>query len=100
MNETAANLLQQNKTEKVGAGRGGGRKISSGTIFNAQIPQEEQQSGPLWQCNNLSEFKEVDDGNTRKIWIIPQIEMTKKYGDWVQYDIYNDIICPKCHDGY
>ena len=71
MNETAANLLQQNKTEKVGAGRGGGRKISSGTIFNAQIPQEEQQSGPLWQCNNLSEFKEVDDGNTRKIWIIP-----------------------------
>ena len=44
MNETFINLLQQNKAEKVG-GRGRGKKIPSGMVFNKEISQEEQQPG-------------------------------------------------------
>ena len=28
-----------------------GKKIPSGTVVNKEIPLEEQQQGPSWQCN-------------------------------------------------
>ena len=36
-------------------GRGRGKKIPSSTVVNEEMPQEEQQPGPLRQCNNLAE---------------------------------------------
>ena len=53
-------------------------KISSGTAFDEEIPQEEQQPGPLRQCNNLVESlndesidEKEDDRTTFKICKIP-----------------------------
>ena len=53
MNKALINTLQPNRAEKVG-GRRRGKKILSGTAVNEEIPQEEQQPGPLRQCNNLA----------------------------------------------
>ena len=54
------------------------KKISSGTAFDEEIPQEEQQPGPLRQCNNLVESlndesidEKEDDRTTFKICKIP-----------------------------
>ena len=47
MNGTLKNLIQQiEEGEK-------GKKIPSGTVVNEEISQQEQQLGPLQQCNNL-----------------------------------------------
>ena len=66
MNETLINLLQQNRTEKVGGGAwvGIGKTIPSGTVVNEETPQEEQQPDLSRQCNNLAESsnEEEDDG--------------------------------------
>ena len=65
--ETLINLLQKNRTEKVGGEGGRGEKISPCTVVNKEILQEEQE--PSRQCNNLvkssndeSSNKEEDDG--------------------------------------
>ena len=62
--------------------------------FNEQIPQEEQQSGLSWQCNNLvkssnvkSSDEEEDDGTTCTIWKDPWVELTEKCGDLFQCDM-------------
>ena len=75
------------------------------TVINEEIPQEEQQPGPSWQCNNLAESlndetsdKEKDDGATCKICKIPRIELMEKCEDWVQYDLCHEYIYPKCYD--
>ena len=54
------------------------KKISSGTAFDEEIPQEEQQPGPLRQCNNLVESlndesidEKEDDRTTFKFCKIP-----------------------------
>ena len=47
MNATLKNLIQQIKEGEKG------KKIPSGTAVNEEIPQQEQQLGPLQQCNNL-----------------------------------------------
>ena len=105
MNERLINLFQQNRAEKVRAKNGRGIKIPSGTVVNEEIPQEEQQPVPSWQCNNMVESsndessdEEEDDGTTCKIWKILWIELMKKCGDWVQCDMCDECICPKCYD--
>ena len=74
-------------------------------VVNKEISQEGQQPGPLPQCNNLTEssndessIEVEDDGSTCKVCKIPLIELTKKCGNWVQYDICDEYICPKCYD--
>ena len=46
MNETLINCLQKNRTEKVKEKRGMGKNISTGTIVDEKIPQEEKQPDP------------------------------------------------------
>ena len=56
--------------------------------------------GPSRQCNNSVEYSnddEEDDGTTCKIYKIPWIELTEKCGDWVQCNIRNEYISPKCY---
>ena len=88
MNEALINLLQQKRAKKAGRGTGRGKKIQSGTVFNEEIPKEEQQPGPSRQWNNLGEScndessNEKEDGGTAcKICKIPWIELTEKCGD-------------------
>ena len=45
-----------------------------------------------------SSHEDEDDGTTCNSCNIPWIELTEKYGDWVQYDICDEYICPKCCD--
>ena len=69
------------------------------------MPQQEQHPGPLRQCNNLAEsssdessVEEEDDGtSTCKICKIPWTELTEKCRYWVQRDICDEYICPKCY---
>ena len=49
----------------------------------------------LWS-NDESRDEEKDDGSTWKICKIPRIELTKKCGDWIHWDICDKCICPKC----
>ena len=49
----------------------------------------------LWS-NDESRDEEKDDGSTWKICKIPRIELTKKCGDWIQWDICDKYVCPKC----
>ena len=76
-------MLQQNRAEKDG-GRGRGKKIVSGTVDNEEIPQEEQQRGPLQQfykfSESLNDESSDEEGNyctTCKICKIPWIELMK-----------------------
>ena len=48
--------------------------------------------------NDESSDKEEDDGTTCKTCKIPWIEQTEKCRDWVQCDICDEYICPKCYD--
>ena len=84
------NLLQQKRLEKTG-GRGRGKY----TIM--YVCQR--------RCNNLTESsndvtnnKEKDNGTTCKICKISSIELTDKEEDWVQCDICDQYIFPKCFD--
>ena len=58
--------------------------MPSDTVFNEDLPQVEEQPGPLWQCNDLAESlndessDEEDDGNTCKICKISWGELTEK----------------------
>ena len=105
MNETLINCLQKNRTEKVKEKRGMGKNISTGTIVDEKIPQEEKQPDPSQQCNNLPESsnedssdEEKNDGTTCKIFKIPRIKLKEKCGDWVQCDICDEYIVPKCYE--
>ena len=68
-------------------------------VVNKEIPEEEQQPGPLRQCNNLAESSNDRSSDaeghdfTCKICEILWIELT----DWVQCDICDEYICPKCY---
>ena len=62
-----------------------GKNISTGTIVDEKIPQEEKQPDPWQQCNNLAESsnnessdEEEDDGTTCKISNISWIELKEK----------------------
>ena len=81
MNETLINLLKQNRVQKVAGERGRGKKIPSGTVVYEEISQEEQQSDPLRQCNNLAKPSKIE-----------------KCADWVQCDICDEYISPKSYD--
>ena len=78
--------------------------MPSGTAVNEEIPQEKQQLGPWRQCNNLAESSnddssdEEDDDTPCKICKVPSIEITDKCKDWIQCDICDEFICPKCYD--
>ena len=48
--------------------------------------------------NDESSDEEEDDGTTCKICKIPWIELTEKREDWVQCDMYDEYIFPKCYD--
>ena len=105
MNETLTNLLQQNRAKKVGGKRGEGKKIPSGAVFHEKVPKEEQQPGSSRQCNNLVELsnhesshKEENDGTNCKIFKKIWRDLTEKCGDWVQWNICDEYICPKCYD--
>ena len=86
--------------------KGGERKEDpSCMVVNEEIPQEEQQPGPSWQCKNLAELsndessvEEEGDGTTCSICKILWVELMEKCGDWVQCDICDEYICPKCYD--
>ena len=103
MNETLI-LLQQNRAENVW----GQRKMKevpsgTGTIVNEEIPQDEKQ--PSRQYNNLAESlndessnEQEDDVTAYKMCKTPWIELTEKCGDWVQWNICNEYICPNCYD--
>ena len=105
MNKTLMNFLQKNRAEKVKGKRGRGKKISSGNVVNEETPQEEKQPDPWQQCNNLAESlnnessdEEEDDVTTCKIFKISWIELREKCGDWVQCDICDQYIVPKCYE--
>ena len=78
--------------------------MPSGTAVNEEIPQEKQEPDPSRQCNNLAESSnddssdEEDDDTPCKICKIPSIEITDKGKDWIQCDIWDEYICPKCYD--
>ena len=85
-------------------GRGRGKKLSSGTVFNKEIEEEEQPS-PSRQSNNFTESsndestnEEEDDGTTCNICYIPWIKLTGKCEDWVQCDACDEYVCPKRSD--
>ena len=42
-----------------------GKKIPSGTVVNKELPHEEQQPGPMRQCNNLSESSNDESSERR-----------------------------------
>ena len=105
MNETLINCLQKNRTEKVKEKRGMGKNISTGKIVDEKIPQEEKQPDLSQHCNNLPESsnedssdEEKNDGTTCKIFKIPRIKLKEKCGDWVQCDICDEYIVPKCYE--
>ena len=69
------------------------------------MPQEQQQQGSSRQCNNLaassndeSNGEGEDDGTTCKICKIPWKELMEKCGYWIQCDICDEYICPKCYE--
>ena len=41
---------------------------------------------------------EIDDGITYKICKITWIELTEKYGHWIQYNICDEYIYSNCYD--
>ena len=62
-------MLQQSGAEKVGEGRGRGKKVPQDMAANKEILQVKQQPGPSWQCTNVTESsndetsdEEKDDG--------------------------------------
>ena len=104
MSETFINLLQEKRAKKFGGKRGRGKKIPSGTAVNDEIPQEKQQPGPSRIRNNLdkssngeSSNEEESGGTTCRICQIPRIELMEKCGYWVQFDICDEYIYPKCN---
>ena len=103
MNETLTNFLHFGR--KFGGKRGKGKKIPSGAAVNQETLQEEQHSGPSRQYNSLAESqndksgdKEEYDGTTCKVYKTAWIELTEKCGDWIQSDICDEYIYPKCYD--
>ena len=86
-------------------GREREKTIPSVSVFTKKIPQEKQQLGLSGQCDNLalssnneSSDEEEDNGTTWKICKIPWIELAQQWGDWVQCDICDKYIGPKCYD--
>ena len=84
---------------------GRGKKIPSSTVVNEEIHQEEQQPGPSQECKNLAEswndgcnVEEEDGRSTCKNCKLPWIELMEKCKGWVQFDICDKYICPKCCD--
>ena len=57
-----------------------------------------QYSNSSESSNDESCDEEEDDGTTCKICKIHWIELTERCGDWVQCDICDEYICPKCYD--
>ena len=47
--------------------------------------------------NDESSDEEEDDSTTCKFCKIPWTGLTEKCGYWVQCDIWDEYICPKCY---
>ena len=98
MNKTLINLLQQNRAK-----RGREKKIPSGTVANEETPQEEQKPDPTRQCNSLAEsYRRIMTAAMKRKMVavpaqIPWIELTEKCGDWAQYNIFDEYICPNSY---
>ena len=50
------------------------------------------------ESSNDESSDEEDGGTTCKICKIPWIELTEKREDWVQCDMCDEYIFPKCYD--
>ena len=48
--------------------------------------------------NDGNSDDEENDGTTCKICKISSIEVTEKFGDWIECDTCDEYICPKCYD--